>query len=210
MRKFRTNLAFLVQQKSDQNLQQCRKQKCSISKYRKCSLVFGCSHWEYFHCFILVSYPLLIKLLKYKSLTWEMLQDIATRYNPDSVKGRSSHLDVFCKNGVLKNFVNIHRFSVCNFIKKQTTIQMFSCEFCKISKTQLFKYISEQLLLEEYWTSLKMVAIAIAMNASNACFQKEFVLISFLRSVYNKFVEIFIKTFINVFLVLEFSLPFEL
>ena len=38
---------------------------------------------------------------------------------------RISRLEVFCKKGVLQ---------ACNFIKKQTLAQVFSCEFCEISK----------------------------------------------------------------------------
>ena len=61
----------------------------------------------------------------------------------DSVKGKSSHPDVFCKKVSLKIFqytkgntcVGVsskynHRSSACNFIKKETVLQMFSCEFC--------------------------------------------------------------------------------
>ena len=39
--------------------------------------------------------------------------------------------EVFYKNIVLKNFV---RFTWKNFIKKETLAQVFSCEFCGISK----------------------------------------------------------------------------
>ena len=35
----------------------------------------------------------------------------------------------------------------CNFIKKETLAQMFSCEFCEISKKTLFTEISGRLLL---------------------------------------------------------------
>ena len=45
---------------------------------------------------------------------------------------------VFCKKGVLRNFAKIHRKipvpQACNFIKKETQAQVFSCEFCKIFK----------------------------------------------------------------------------
>ena len=54
---------------------------------------------------------------------------------------RSSHLDVFCKKGVLKNFAKFAGKHLCqslffnkvgNFIKKETLAQVFSCEFCDI------------------------------------------------------------------------------
>ena len=46
---------------------------------------------------------------------------------------RSSHPEVFCKKGVLRNFEKF-RPHACNFIKKETLAQVFSCEFCEISK----------------------------------------------------------------------------
>ena len=55
---------------------------------------------------------------------------------------RSSRPEVFCKNGVLRNFAKFTRKHVCqsvrseacNFIKKETLAPVFSCEFCKVSK----------------------------------------------------------------------------
>ena len=62
-------------------------------------------------------------------------------------KGRSSRPKVFCKKGVLGNFAkftgkhlcqslffNKVAGGACNFIKKETLAQVFSCEFCEISK----------------------------------------------------------------------------
>ena len=64
---------------------------------------------------------------------------------------RSSRPEVFCKKGVLKNFAKFKgkhlcqslffdkvAGAACNFIKKETLAQMFSCEFCKISKNTFF------------------------------------------------------------------------
>ena len=55
---------------------------------------------------------------------------------------------MFCKNGVLKNFTKFtgkHLFKnlllklqACNFIKKETLAQVFSCEFCENSKNTFF------------------------------------------------------------------------
>ena len=45
-----------------------------------------------------------------------------------SLLSRSTRPDVFCKKGVLRNF------AACNFIKKETLAQVFSCQFCEISK----------------------------------------------------------------------------
>ena len=53
---------------------------------------------------------------------------------------------MFCKNSVFRNFTNFTGKHLCqslflnkvpglyNFIKKKTLAQMFSCEFCEISK----------------------------------------------------------------------------
>ena len=67
---------------------------------------------------------------------------------------RYSRPEVFCKKGVLGNFAKFigkHlcqnlffnkvaglRPEACNFIKKETLAQMFSCELCKIYKDTFF------------------------------------------------------------------------
>ena len=61
---------------------------------------------------------------------------------------------VFCEKGVLRNFLKFTgkqvcqslffnkvadlRPQACNFIKKETLAQVFSCEFCQISKNTFF------------------------------------------------------------------------
>ena len=65
--------------------------------------------------------------------------------------GGSSRPEVFCKKGVLRNFAkftgkhlcqsllfNKVVGQACNFIKKDTLAQVFSCEFCEISKSTFF------------------------------------------------------------------------
>ena len=60
---------------------------------------------------------------------------------------RSSHPEVFCQKGALRNFAistgkhlrqslffNKKEFAACNFIKKETLAQGLSCGFCQISK----------------------------------------------------------------------------
>ena len=60
------------------------------------------------------------------------------------VKGlsmRSSPMEVLRKKGVLKNFTKFtgkHLCQSCNFIKKQTLAQVFSCEFCEIFENTYF------------------------------------------------------------------------
>ena len=59
--------------------------------------------------------------------------------------------EVCCEKGVLRNFAkftgkylcqslffNNVAGVACNFIKKETLAQMFSCEFCEISKNNFF------------------------------------------------------------------------
>ena len=65
----------------------------------------------------------------------------------DHNTNRSSRPKLFCKNMFLEISQNSHentcatvsflinlQASACNFIKKETLAQVFSCEFCKISK----------------------------------------------------------------------------
>ena len=64
---------------------------------------------------------------------------------------RSSHPEVLCKKWCSKNLNKIHRktpvpespFFNKNFIKKETLTQVFSCEFCEISKNtgRLLRYL---------------------------------------------------------------------
>ena len=65
---------------------------------------------------------------------------------------RSSRPDVFCQKGVLRNFAKftgkhlsqrlffnkVAPGGACNFIKKESLGQVFSCEFCEISKNTFF------------------------------------------------------------------------
>ena len=59
---------------------------------------------------------------------------------------RSSRQEVFCKKGVLRNFVKLTGKHLCQslffnkvadlkYIKKETLEQLFFCEFCKILRT---------------------------------------------------------------------------
>ena len=71
-----------------------------------------------------------------------------------TTKFRSSRPEVFCKKGFLRNFTKFTgkhlcqrlffnkvaglRPEACNFIKKESLAQVFSCEFCEISKNTFF------------------------------------------------------------------------
>ena len=51
---------------------------------------------------------------------------------------RRSHPDVFCKKSGLRHFSKFtgkHQLQACNFIKKETLGQVFSCEFWEIFKS---------------------------------------------------------------------------
>ena len=77
---------------------------------------------------------------------------------------RSTRPDIFCKKGVLRNFTKFtvkhlcqclffNKVAVevaCNFTKKETLVQVFSCEFCKISKNTFFT---------EHWWLLQYMRI---------------------------------------------------
>ena len=52
--------------------------------------------------------------------------------------GRSSHPKYTIKKGALKNFAKFTGKEACNFIKKETLGQVFSCEFCEILKNTIF------------------------------------------------------------------------
>ena len=68
------------------------------------------------------------------------------------VNQRSSRLEVFCKKGVIRNFTKLTGKHLCQsllfnkvaglrpkaFIKKETLAQVFSCQFCDISKNTFF------------------------------------------------------------------------
>ena len=75
-------------------------------------------------------------MLKFWPATEELLAATQAEYQG------SSRPEVFCKEGDLRNFTKFtgkHLWQKL-FIKKETLAQVFSCEFCEISKEQLFLY----------------------------------------------------------------------
>ena len=75
---------------------------------------------------------------------------------------RSSRPEVFCKKGFLRNFSNSQentcvrvsfllklQAEACNFAKKETLAQVFSREFCEISKNT-FSYKTPPVAASEY------------------------------------------------------------
>ena len=79
-------------------------------------------------------------------------------------KDRSSHRSCSLREGVLRNFAKFTRkhlcqglffnkvagLEACNFIKKETVTQVFSCGFCEISKNTFFTETLWWLLLKRY------------------------------------------------------------
>ena len=60
---------------------------------------------------------------------------------------RSSHQRCSVRKGVLEA-------EVCNFMKKETLSQVFSCEFCEISKNTFLQKTSGRLLLKKIYEQL--------------------------------------------------------
>ena len=88
------------------------------------------------------------------------LHGVIIRQPGNEVYGKFHNLEavsrqVFCKKGVLKKitkFTGKHLYEslffnkaagiAYNFIKKETLVQLFSCEFCKFLRTPFFQNIS--------------------------------------------------------------------
>ena len=92
---------------------------------------------------------------------------------------RSSRPEMFCKKGVLKNFAiftgkqlcqrlffNKVAGATCNFIKKETLAQVFSCEFCEIFKNTFF--------IEHPWWLLLTVSNACYTDSSPKYYSRKF------------------------------------
>ena len=92
---------------------------------------------------------------------------------------RSRRPEVFCKNGVLRNFAKFTRkhlcqrlffnkvaAEACNFNKKETMPQVFSCEFCETSKNTFFHRNTAHGC---FWISKKMLLKAFSDTANWIC-----------------------------------------
>ena len=84
----------------------------------------------------------------FKSRIWIIL--VISQYKYILIISRSSRPDMFCKTGVLRNFIKFTVKLLCQslfnksaglglqLIKKETLAQVFPCEFCEISKNIFF------------------------------------------------------------------------
>ena len=60
------------------------------------------------------------------------------------------------KKGILRNFSKFTVKHQCNLIKKETMAQVFSCEFCEISKNTL-SYRTPPVAASVFYTSMWLV-----------------------------------------------------
>ena len=87
---------------------------------------------------------------------------------------RSSRPEVLCKKGVLRNFTKFTGKHLCQSLfcslrpKKETLAQVFSCEFCEISKNT-FSYRTPPVAAFELWEMAKYCGSTITQykNGSN-------------------------------------------
>ena len=87
-----------------------------------------------------------------KAILYEIFSNIhdeGQRYILHKSSFRSSHQRCSGRKGVLENFAKFagKRLEACNFIKKETLTQVFSCECCKISENKFFAEHLRWLLL---------------------------------------------------------------
>ena len=73
---------------------------------------------------------------KYKNLSEED-KNKKREYGNVGETDRSSHRRCSVKKVVLRNFTKFTG-KVCNFLKKESLAQVFSCEFCEISKNTFY------------------------------------------------------------------------
>ena len=77
-------------------------------------------------------------------------------------KSRSNRPEVFCKKGVLRNFAKFtgkHLLHSLFFDKKETLVQVFSCEFCELFKNT-FSYRTPPVLASERHLEMYLNEIA--------------------------------------------------
>ena len=127
--------------------------RCQPASLRK--KLFHASSFMYFtlifsECFTITSSKEALKVCTHNFIQRNVVLLVIYLFHHDSSKSLSSRQEVFCEKGVLRNFTKFAgkhlcqslffnkvaglRPQVCNFIKRETLAQMFSCEFRKISK----------------------------------------------------------------------------
>ena len=95
-------------------------------------------------------------------------------------KNRSCVTEVYLKKGVLRNFTNFTgkhlcqslfliklQAKTCNFVKNETSAQVFSCGFCEISRTPFPTEDLWWLLLQEnIWFKVVLMILMILITFS--------------------------------------------
>ena len=94
-----------------------------------------------------------------------------------NIQLRGSHPEVFCKKGVLRNFTKVTGKQLCQSLffnkvaslipeRKETLKQMFSCEFCEISKNTFFQllYLESDFLSVAYLTAANLARLGITVH----------------------------------------------
>ena len=98
-----------------------------------------------------------------KFLKWHFLRNISevsVHLNFDKIQKQPRRCSV--REGVFRTFSKftrkhlhqslfVKKLQACNFIKKKTLAQMFSCEFCEISKNNIFTEHLWATASENYW-----------------------------------------------------------
>ena len=72
---------------------------------------------------------------------------------------RSSRLEVFCKKGVHRNFTKFTGKCVC-----QTLAQVFSCEFCEISKNTFFHRTALVTASSQLYFNVKILFLTLSLR----------------------------------------------
>ena len=99
------------------------------------------------------------------------------------------------RKGVLRNFSKFtgkhlcQSLFVCNFIKKETLAQLFSCEFCQISKSTFFtehlKATASDMISRVFNILLRRLKIAIFVKIFKTIFKKEYLVYIILYNITN-------------------------
>ena len=113
---------------------------------------------------------------------------------------------MFCQKAALKNLTKLIGKETCNFTKKETLVQMFSYEFCKISKNT-FSYRTPFWLLLHYFCEGNMV---VRINFGHRFYSirgktKLLILITSISSLEKKY-EKFIRNFHKKLFLIKHSL----
>ena len=110
---------------------------------------------------------------------------------------RSSHRRWSVRKGVLRNFAKFTGKYLCRsllfnnrpqctiLLRKETLAQVFSCEFCEISKHTFLQNTSKQRLLQEKTRALEFLLVSCRLHEYN--FRKQPPEVFYLKAVHKNF-----------------------